>query len=93
MKTTFLKKVMPVVLLVVAFVGAFSSNAMNKRAERSTNVQGFVKLNPLGTECDTPEMCSTIEDEICTVGNVTGATQLWGKNDNDRCIVELYRIH
>lgn len=92
MKTSFLKLFIPVLLFGAAVVGAFATNSEQVASKSLSHTEGFVKLNPLGTVCDQPEMCTTIQGEICTVGNVPGATQLWGKNQNDRCVVELYRI-
>lgn len=92
MKTSFLKLFIPVLLFSVAIVGAFATNSTHTATTSTSHVQGFVKLNPLGTVCDTPEMCTTEFGVICTVGDIPNATQLWGKNSNDRCVVELYRI-
>lgn len=92
MKTSFLKLFIPVLLFSVAIVGAFATNSSHETASSASHVQGFVKLNPLGTVCDTPEMCSTEFGPICTVGSDANGDQLWGKDGSDRCVVELYRI-
>lgn len=92
MKTSFLKLFIPVLLFSVAIVGAFATNSSDKAASSASHVQGFVKLNPLGTVCDTPEMCSIQFGPICTVGSDSNGDQLWGKDLIDRCVVELYRI-
>lgn len=92
MKIKFFKRFFPFMLFGLAIVGAFATNISKKESKSMNNVEGFVKLNPLGTACDTPEMCSDVQGEICTVGNVPDGTQLWGKNSNDRCVVELYKI-
>jgi hypothetical protein len=92
MKAIFLKRFIPVLLFGMAIVGAFATNINQESSSSVSHVQGFVKLNSLGTTCDTPEMCSTDFGVICTVGDIPEGTQLWGKNSNDRCVVELYRI-
>lgn len=92
MKSIFLKRFIPVLLFGLAIVGAFATNITSKSSTSVSHVQGFVKLNPLGTVCDTPEMCTSDFGVICTVGDIPNGTQLWGKNSNDRCVVELYRI-
>lgn len=79
--------------ILLAVIGAFSTQAMEKRAKSTSNFPAYIKQNPLGTECDESDMCSDIPAEICTVGSVPGGTQLWGKNGAGRCVVELYRIH
>lgn len=91
MKTSFLKLFIPVLLFGVAVAGAFATNSQTS-SDSLTHQEGFVKVNPLGTLCDNPEMCTTVSGEICTVGNVSSGAQLWGKNQNNRCVVELYRI-
>ena len=92
MKTSFLKLFIPVLLFGAAVMGAFATNSEQAASKSLSHVEGFVKLNPLGTVCDQPEMCSFDPGEICTVGDIPSGTQLWGKNQNDRCVVELYRI-
>lgn len=92
MKTSFLKLVTPVLLFGGAVAGAFATNSEQAASKNLSHVAGFVKLNPLGTLCDQPEMCTTIPGDICTVASNPSGTQLWGKNENDRCVVELYRI-
>jgi hypothetical protein len=92
MKTSFLKKMIPVAFFALAIIGAFSTHAMEVNQKATTTHDGYIKLNPLGTECEISTMCSEIENQLCTVGGLPGNAQLWGKNANDRCVVELFRI-
>ena len=92
MKTIFLKRLIPILFFGLAIVGAYATQSNKESFTHDSPVQGFVKLNPLGAVCDSPEMCTSDFGVLCTVGNIPNGTQLWGKDSNDRCVVELYRI-
>lgn len=83
-----LKKLIPVALFALAIVGAFSTHAMGRASKTTTTFQGYVKANPLGTVCNISIQCSDQPGPLCMVG----ATQIWGKDVNGKCIVELRRV-
>ena len=83
------RKMIPIAFFALAIIGAFTTHAMSTSSKKVANFQGYVKVNPLGTICNTSIMCSDIPDAICTVGT----TQVWGKDASGKCVVELYRVH
>ena len=84
-----LSKFIPMAALALGLVGALSSFTMSEDANLTTNIQGYVKLNPMGTECESSILCSNDPGPLCTVGT----TQIWGKDFNGNCVVELKRNH
>jgi hypothetical protein len=92
MKVIFLKQIVPAAAIILATAGAFGTHAMNTNSESLINKPGFIRVDPLGNTCDSPEMCTSISAAICTVGSVPGGVQLWGKTLAGKCTVELYRI-
>jgi hypothetical protein len=92
MKVIFFKQIVPAAAIMLATAGAFGTHAMNTNSESLINKPGFIKVDPLGNTCNSPEQCRTEIGPICTVGGVPGATQLWGKTVAGKCTVELYRI-
>lgn len=75
--------------LALGLVGALSSFTTSNEAKDAINIQGYVKANPLGTQCTASIMCSDDPGPLCTVG----ATQIWGKDSFGNCVVELKRNH
>ena len=89
MKKSFLKQVIPVLTVLIATAGAFGTHAMTTSLGAQQEQPGYIKLNEPGTSCeDTEVTCTTQFGPLCTVGT----TQLWGKDEIDRCVVELYQI-
>ena len=84
-----LSKFIPMAVVALALVGALSSFTTSKDSKLAINIPGFVKVNPLGTQCNTSIMCSDDVAALCTVGT----TQIWGKDASGKCVVELYRNH
>jgi hypothetical protein len=84
-----LSKFIPMAVLALGLVGALSSFTTSKSAKVTINIPGFVKLNPQGTVCDASVMCSDDPGPLCTFGT----TQIWGKNADGKCVVELRRNH
>ena len=83
-------KFIPMAVLALGLVGALSSFTVNKDAKLTTNIQGYVKLNPMGTQCEASILCSDDGIQLCTVGT----TQIWGKvNGTGPCTFELKRNH
>jgi hypothetical protein len=95
MKTSFFKKILPMLAILLAVGGAFGTYAMSRAAKAEvTNFPGYIKNNPLGTSCtETQVMCSDVNDQICTINGLPTGTQLWKKNAQGRCVDEVYRIH
>jgi len=92
MKTSFFKKILPMLAILLAVGGAFGTYAMNHSGSKGTlaPVQGYIKNNPLGTSCTESVMCSDQVFDLCTTS--TG-TQLWAKNGQNRCVTEIYKPH
>lgn len=85
-----LSKFIPMAALALGLVGALSSFTVNKDSKLTTNIQGYVKLNPMGTQCESSILCADDFGPLCTVGT----TQVWGKaTPNGPCTVELRRNH
>lgn len=82
------KKMIPMAFVALAIAGALSTHAMSGSLKKTSDFQGYVKANPLGTICDTSIMCTDNPGDICTVGT----TQIYGKDDSGKCVVELNRI-
>jgi hypothetical protein len=92
MKTNFVKQVVPVAVFALAIAGAFTTHAMNERSKTVAPIQGYIKLNPQGTSCEQSDQCSTVNNgNVCTVGSVSGGTQLFGKNSANQCSLPVYR--
>lgn len=80
-------KLISLTFIVLAIVGAFTTQAMNNSVASMTSIQGYVRGNPLGTVCSASIWCSDVDGPIC----MSGTTQIWGKDHSGRCIVELHR--
>ncbi|MBN1183697.1 MAG: hypothetical protein JXB49_15505 [Bacteroidales bacterium] len=92
MKSRF-KKLLPVMVMAVAVAGAFSTHAMDKRAERADLVNGYIKLNSMGTSCqaESSTVCTTENTgEQCKVGYSSSGDDLF-LIEAGRCIQPLYR--
>lgn len=78
-------------VLALGLVGALSSFTVNKESKLTTNIQGYIRLNPMGTQCEASVKCADDFGPLCTVG----ATQVWGKTGgvDSPCTVELKRNH
>jgi hypothetical protein len=82
------RKMIPMAVFALAIAGAFSTNAMNRSAKKTTNFPAFIRGNLAGTICTLSNQCSDAPGPVCMVGS----TQLWGKDEAGKCIVELHRI-
>lgn len=91
MKTSFFKKILPMLAILLAVGGAYGTYAMNHSVSKGTlaPVQAYIRNNPLGTSCTESIMCSDQVFDLCTSGGV----QLWKKNTSDRCVLEVYKPH
>lgn len=94
MKTSFFKKILPALAIMLALGGAFGSLAMNRADnDKSAGVfLAYIKNNPLGTSCTEAVMCSDAIGPICTINDEPSGTQLWHLNANGRCVREAYKI-
>jgi len=92
MKTIFLKQVFPVAVFAVAIAGAFTTNAMEKARRTADLVDSYKKLNIAG-DCDEQQFTCDRENtgNICRVSANPASQQLYAKNDNGDCVVEVYR--
>jgi len=78
-------KRLPIALVAVSMAAAFTVHASSYSPAMST-IQGYLKLNPIGTICEISIVCSDISGPLCLVG----ATQVWGKDFSGKCNVRLY---
>ncbi|WP_456866776.1 DUF6520 family protein [Galbibacter sp. BG1] len=94
MKTDFLKKLLPVMIMAIAVIGAFTTHAMETKAEIVAIENGYVQLDPAGAQCelDMETACtSTITNELCTVDYRPSGNQLFKKDESGNCTIQLYR--
>lgn len=80
-------KLISLSFIVLAIVGAFTTQAGNQSKASMTSIQGYVRHNAPGTICSVSIWCSDVDGPIC----MSGTTQIWGKDHSGRCIVELHR--
>jgi hypothetical protein len=92
MKSINLKQAVPVMVFALAIAGAFTTSAMEKSRKAVADVDAFKRLNPAGL-CDEEKFtCSTDNGPICRVDyDIPSSPQLWAKNANGACAVEVYR--
>ena len=89
MKTKFLSALLPLLVVGFATTAAMNTNDLSQKKTLANEV-GFIHLtNP--ERCNASSECSPTGSQMCTVGDVAGATRLWKKNQNGQCVVELYR--
>ncbi|MNS54948.1 hypothetical protein D3C72_877690 [compost metagenome] len=81
--------------ILLAVGGAVGTYAMNHSVSKGTlaPVQGYIKNNPVGTSCTESITCSDQVFDVCTVNGLPTGTQLWKKNGEGRCILEVYKPH
>ena len=84
-----LSKLIPMAVIALGMFGALSSFTTSNDSKLTVNIPGFIKANPLGTQCNTSVMCADDGGPLCT----SGTTQVWGKDGSNKCVVELYRNH
>ncbi|MGL2965903.1 hypothetical protein [Flavobacterium sp. XGLA_31] len=86
-----LNKFIPMAVLALGLVGALSSFTTDKDSKFTTNIQGYIQLDPMGTQCEASVKCADDFGPLCTVGT----TQVWGKTGdiNSPCTRELRKNH
>lgn len=90
MKTEFLKNVIPFAVVTLGISGAFVTTSMQKAPKDLIPEDGYA-LNPQGGCSDTKTSCDTQEtDYVCRIGGLSGP-QAFGKDEDDRCVVKLWR--
>jgi len=93
MKNPLSKKIIPILVIMLAITAAFATNAsIRSNGIKPILIQGYIRNNPVGTDCIASVMCADVVNNICTVNGQPGGIQVWGKNSAGRCIVELYKI-
>ncbi|WJS93379.1 DUF6520 family protein [Flavobacterium johnsoniae] len=93
MKSINLKQAVPVMVFALAIAGAFTTSAMERSSRAAINVDAYKRLNPAGL-CDEEKFtCSTNNlNDICRVDYTNPSSQqLWAKNSNGSCAVQVYR--
>jgi len=93
MKTIVSKQLIPVAVFALAIAGAFTTSAMEKNSRALDPIQGFKRLNPAG-DCNNEQSYSCSTDNltpICRVSSSSSSQQVYGKNENGACTVEVYR--
>jgi len=93
MKIISVKNAMSAGAFALAIAGALTTSAMERNTKPTAVVSGYQKNNDLGTACTLRNDCSDVfSANMCTIGQVSGATQLWGIHPTTgRCTVPLYR--
>lgn len=94
MKTIFSKQsVIPAAVFALAIAGAFTTNAMERSTTSATDIEGFKRLNPAGL-CNDEELYSCSTDSsgaLCRISASPSSQQVYAKNANGACTVEVYR--
>lgn len=86
------KLIVPMLVVVLAVTSAFTTDFSKNSKEDATIVKGHRKLNPQGTECAISNDCTTINTGVfCRVGNVPAGQQLWDMDEDDKCVLTLYK--
>jgi len=88
-----IKFLLSAILMAIAVAGAFTTHAMSQKAKESSIVNGYVKLNPMGTSCEqSPTECTTVNTGvICTVDHDPSGAQLFLIESNGSCTQPLFR--
>lgn len=74
-----------------AVAGAFGTNSIERNQRTVGPVASFERLNLAG-DCKTIEHTCQTENigPVCRVGAQPSGAQLWAKNANGKCAVEVY---
>jgi len=86
MKTLLVKIIAPVIATLSTGLAMNNHKPVSKDA--LINVQGYLNVNG---HCIASSLCSNTGNQICTVGDVNGAPQLFGRNAFGQCIIILFR--
>lgn len=84
------KLILPVLAIAFAVTSAFTINPSQKTDADLVN--GYHKLNIQGTECKAENECTTtVTSAFCRVGNAPSGARLWDMNENQECVITLYK--
>lgn len=91
MKTDF-RKWLPVIVMAVAVGGAFTTHAMNEKAESNAIVTGHIKTGDMLEPCKESIECTTVDTGInCTVEYEGDQVQLYELESPGVCNNPLFR--
>lgn len=92
MKNRF-KKLLPVIIMAVAVAGAFSTHAMDEKAEWADLENGYIKLDPEGMSCArSSTVCTTENTGVqCRVGHNPSGAPLFRIDASNSCVEPLYQ--
>lgn len=86
MKKSFLKLYLPMLLVLLAVTTAFTTSKSSMAL-----VYGYVS-DPENGCYQTSTLCSTISNgTFCRLGYIATNPRLWGLNQNDECVLPLYK--
>ena len=86
------KLIVPMLVVVLAVASAFTTDFSKDSKKELAIVKGYRQLNAEGTECQISNDCSTLfSGVVCRVGNVLAGQQLWAMDENEECVVPLYK--
>lgn len=87
MKTKVLKSLLPLAVVAIAVVGAFSTHAMDKESARLDNLMGYEHVSQL-EPCVERIECAPTGDDPCTFGG----EQLYEKITDVSCPNPLRKV-
>jgi len=93
MKTTFVKKMMPAAVFVLAISGAFLTTSMQQAEAERPPILGYVDNHDDDNPCDIQVSCKTEQGDICRLNGDTGPQAFAYDNPNSptSCLREVYR--
>lgn len=91
MKILLLKQIVPMAAFGVAVAGAFGTNTMERNQRAAGPITSFERLNLAG-DCKTQShTCESVNiGPVCRVGFQPSGAQLWAKDANGKCNVQVY---
>lgn len=91
MKTNFLKLIVPMLLMVLAFTSAFST-VENSKEQSSFAIVPYEMHPELSEPCvQKTQTCVFTVGQYCRVGQIGSNPRLWEKDLDGDCTIALYR--
>jgi hypothetical protein len=91
MKILLLKQIVPLAAFGVAMAGAFGTNTVERNQRAVGPIASFEKQNLAGDCKQLQHTCQTDNiGPVCRVGGTGSGAQLWAKDVNGKCNVEVY---